>query len=180
MYLIIVFDIKNKTFCQRVSYFILRRLFLENKGTIALSYEWNIQMEAGGSVTFASDLPTARPLTAGPMVCRTSDSRSCSASTVYLLDLPHTPFSVEPASGSVPAGKTATIKVRFSPLDVNTHTAKLVATYVIVFIIVASLTALKLYACVTLALIWVCAYVKYSRCIFIAVFPTRRPAYNSQ
>ena len=83
-------------------------------------------MEAS-NVSFASELPTTRPSTAAHMVCRTADARLHSASSPFMLDLPYTPFSVEPTAGNVLPGKSATIKVRFSPLDVNSHSAKLIA-----------------------------------------------------
>lgn len=34
-------------------------------------------------------------------------------------EVPPTPFSVEPASGMVPVGKTQKLKVKFSPLEVG-------------------------------------------------------------
>lgn len=77
---------------------------LQNKGTVRMDYNWQVVMEefmqASRSVTFAAETIAG------------SRAGSITPSVVGDTNL-HMPFTVEPAFGSIAAGKKADIKVRF-------------------------------------------------------------------
>ena len=129
------------------------RLQLSNVGTVAIEYSWQVIMDdfnavrsaAGGHQPATARTPadTPRPVTAGPLIVRSDGGGTgrrpiSSASTNSGVDEltvaaqssasgpPYVPFIAEPSSGTIPPGKTATIAVKFSPLDVNEYEGRLI------------------------------------------------------
>lgn len=49
-------------------------------------------------------------------------------SRMELSDASYVPFTITPEFGTILAGKKATFKVRFSPLDVNDYEGRLICT----------------------------------------------------
>lgn len=85
---------------------------IQNEGRVALDYSWHVVMDNLVStvkqpVTYTSS--TERP-----------------ESRVDLVDVTYVPFMVDPAYGSIPAGKTAQCLVKFAPLDANDYQGKLI------------------------------------------------------
>ena len=101
-----------------------------------MDYNWQIVMDnfsspGPRSVTFAAtEVPETRPGTANALAVRPgtahSHVRPSSAASSAISDTAYVPFSVEPESGSVLAGKKATFKVKFSPLDVQEYEGRLI------------------------------------------------------
>ncbi|XP_013405663.1 hydrocephalus-inducing protein [Lingula anatina] len=93
---------------------------MNNKGSVQLDYNWQVVMEnfspMARSVTFATD--PDRP-----------ESRASSV-TSYISDIGtgYIPYSIEPECGTIAAGKKATFKVKFSPLDVHEFEARLICS----------------------------------------------------
>jgi hydrocephalus-inducing protein len=111
---------------------------LSNKGNIAMDYNWQILMDTFASpgprsVTFAAtEMPESRPGTANALAVRpgsaTSHIRPDSAASSMISETAYTPFSIEPHSGSILAGKKATFKVKFSPLDVQEYEGRIICS----------------------------------------------------
>uniref|UniRef100_A0A2C9K9X8 HYDIN/VesB/CFA65-like Ig-like domain-containing protein n=1 Tax=Biomphalaria glabrata TaxID=6526 RepID=A0A2C9K9X8_BIOGL len=85
---------------------------LNNEGKVALNYHWHVLMDSftpsvQRSVTFMSngDRPESR---------------------VDVVDIPYTPFFVEPEFGTIAAGKSASCVVKFAPLDANDYEGRLI------------------------------------------------------
>ncbi|KAK6983379.1 hydrocephalus-inducing protein, partial [Biomphalaria glabrata] len=87
---------------------------LNNEGKVALNYHWHVLMDSftpsvQRSVTFMSngDRPESR---------------------VDVVDIPYTPFFVEPEFGTIAAGKSASCVVKFAPLDANDYEGRLICS----------------------------------------------------
>ncbi len=112
------------------------RFQISNKGNIAMDYNWQIIMDTFASpgprsVTFAAGNAESRPGTANALAVRPGSAtsqivRPGSAASSLLSDVAYTPFSIEPSSGTILSGKKTTLKVKFSPLDVQEYEARLI------------------------------------------------------
>ncbi|XP_074864560.1 hydrocephalus-inducing protein homolog isoform X2 [Carettochelys insculpta] len=103
---------------------------LSNKGTVALEYSWKVVMEdSRRAVSFPEELlpcspegefpsaastkiPCSRPASQQGSVLESVSSFMCAVA-----DLP--PFSLEPSSGLIPAGKKQQFLLKFSPSEVG-------------------------------------------------------------
>jgi hydrocephalus-inducing protein len=90
----------------------LYRVALKNTGSVTMDFSWQVVMDNftpsfQRSVTFISE--GERP-----------------ESRVDVVEATYTPFSVEPAFGSVLPGKRCACIVKFSPLDINEYEGRLV------------------------------------------------------
>lgn len=113
-----------------LSVFPLCRFQMNNKGNVGLDYNWQVVMENFSSPSQPWSMAFAeigsRPNTAGPIAVREKNIRPSSAASSAMSDSSYTPFSIEPESGRIPAGKKGSFKVKFSPLDVNEYDARLI------------------------------------------------------
>ena len=85
---------------------------MQNSGTVAMDYNWQVVMDNFSpslqrSVTFLSE--GERP-----------------ESRVDIVEPSYVPFSVQPHFGSIQPDKQVTCSVKFSPLDVNDYEARLI------------------------------------------------------
>ncbi|XP_075796761.1 hydrocephalus-inducing protein homolog isoform X3 [Pelodiscus sinensis] len=106
---------------------------MANKGTVALEYSWKVGMEdSRRAVNFPEELlpcspegelPSATSAVSTKMPCSRPASQhgsvleSVSSFMFAVAALP--PFSVEPSSGIIPAGKKQQFLLKFSPLEVG-------------------------------------------------------------
>ena len=92
---------------------------LTNKGTVQLSYNWQVVMEdeilRRKSVSFADEDQMRLP------------SR-CSTAATDLMDV--YPFTVIPEMGTVGVGKKQNFTVKFAPLDMQDYEGRLICRYV--------------------------------------------------
>uniref|UniRef100_A0A8C3T1C3 HYDIN axonemal central pair apparatus protein n=1 Tax=Chelydra serpentina TaxID=8475 RepID=A0A8C3T1C3_CHESE len=91
---------------------------LSNKGNVALEYSWKVVMEDSRRAFISAmsagstKLPCSRPTSQLGSVLESVSSFMCAVAV-----LP--PFSMEPSSGIIPAGKKQQFLLKFSPLEVG-------------------------------------------------------------
>ncbi|XP_069113582.1 hydrocephalus-inducing protein homolog isoform X2 [Argopecten irradians] len=86
---------------------------LSNKGTVQMDYSWQVVME---------NMPTFQRAVTFMSEAERPESR------MDLADSSYVPFTIEPEYGTIQAGKKASFKVRFSPLDMNDYEARLICS----------------------------------------------------
>ncbi|NXI34967.1 HYDIN protein, partial [Galbula dea] len=105
-------------------------LQLSNTGSVALEYTWTVAMEqerVGSSTSLAEDFSSSTAGSSVPLQSSHSSrqlghtpgqvSSILSSSLSPLSATP--PFSIEPCSGSIPAGQEQLFQIKFSPLNVG-------------------------------------------------------------
>uniref|UniRef100_A0A8C9JFG5 HYDIN axonemal central pair apparatus protein n=1 Tax=Panthera tigris altaica TaxID=74533 RepID=A0A8C9JFG5_PANTA len=93
-------------------------LELTNSGNVQLEFNW-VSEETAKAVSFT--MPDNQGSSQKDQISQGTlhTVSTLDSATDHWNEVPPTPFSVEPASGIVPVGKTQKLKVKFSPLEVG-------------------------------------------------------------
>uniref|UniRef100_A0A8C8EBQ1 HYDIN protein n=1 Tax=Otus sunia TaxID=257818 RepID=A0A8C8EBQ1_9STRI len=119
------FELKTDTIEFEETLLFQTRMFtfqLSNTGNVALEYTWMVAVEDERAVSRAGELHCSSQL--GCALEQVSFSLSSSLNTIS--DTP--PFSVEPRSGTIPAGQEQLFQMKFSPVHVGDFDSRMLCS----------------------------------------------------